>query len=79
MYSTYFAADDGTITCTRHAPDNVRYAIEQRPFALAYDGYARLTHDELDRYLNAAVRCTGCHEEMQIDRIALAIKFGGKK
>ena len=83
MNSSYLVASDGTITCTRHAPQPVKDAIKAKPLAMEYDLgdsiYDRLTQQELDGFMNAGVTCRGCHEERQIDRIALAIKFEGKK
>lgn len=80
MYSSYFLMPDGTITCTTHAPQELRHAIESQPLQEHYGpNGTRLTAGELERYMNAAIRCHGCHQEMQVNRIALAIKFGGNK
>lgn len=83
MNSSYLVGSDGRITCTRHAPQPVKEAIKAKPLAMAYDLgdsiYDRLTQQELEGFMNAGVTCRGCYEERQIDRIALTIKFGGKK
>lgn len=74
IISGHYIDDAGIITCGRHLPEDVKAVMDRMPRALTSpDGqYARMYQHELERYLDAGVRCTGCSEEMERNRIALA-------